>query len=365
MNSDDLTNQLSSRSKSTASLVVALKRLDTILSIALQAMEAQLGAETVQNPHRGLYIAPEDVARLLSQTPGTSLLWSNAAAPIPTNPLSTRLATLQTRFSLTTFDLDILLIALAPLVDSRYDRIYAYLQDDVTKKQPSVDLALNLLCQSFETKLAARDRIAPHSPLIHHQLIQLVEPHPQSSLLNQFLTVDERMVGFLLGQNTPDAHLHNWVHIAREPELLDIPSQKSLHQTIQSVLRSPESPTNPPLLYLLGPDPSTKLETATAACAAADLSLLVIQTETLIRQQDIHLALSLLHREATLQNALLFWNNAEALTSVDQSSLLHHHFKTGIISNQPSFISLASQVPNLPFQGTTIPLQFPAPSFEL
>ncbi|ABG51415.1 AAA ATPase [Trichodesmium erythraeum IMS101] len=36
-----------------------------------------------------------------------------------------------------------MLIALAPEIDLRYDRLYAYLQDDFTSKGSSVDLALN------------------------------------------------------------------------------------------------------------------------------------------------------------------------------------------------------------------------------
>jgi energy-coupling factor transporter ATP-binding protein EcfA2 len=196
----------SSQAAATNQLATALKRLDAMLSTALQAMEAQLGTAAVRDPHRGLYIAPEDVTRLLSQTPGTSLLWSAKTAPAEPNPLSERLATLQTRFSLTTFDLDVLLIAIAPAVDSRYERIYAYLQDDVTKKQPSVDLALNLLCHNFETKLQARQRFAPRAPLLYHQLVSLVEPPnlAGTSLLSHFLAVDETTVAFLLGQGEID-----------------------------------------------------------------------------------------------------------------------------------------------------------------
>ena len=48
--------------------------------------------------------------------------------------------------------IDVLLICLASELDLRYERLYAYLQDDVTRKQPSVDLVLNLLCPSFEAK---------------------------------------------------------------------------------------------------------------------------------------------------------------------------------------------------------------------
>jgi hypothetical protein len=46
---------------------------------------------------------------------------------------------------LSAFDVDLILLALAPKLDLRYERLYAYLQDDVTRTWPSVDLALNLL----------------------------------------------------------------------------------------------------------------------------------------------------------------------------------------------------------------------------
>ena len=57
-----------------------------------------------------------------------------------------RLDRLARLFGLSTLDIDILLICLAPELDNRYERLYAYLQDDVTRKRPSVDLVFNLLC---------------------------------------------------------------------------------------------------------------------------------------------------------------------------------------------------------------------------
>ena len=41
-------------------------------------------------------------------------------------------------------------------LNPRYGRLYAYLQDDVTRKRPTVDLILNLLCSSAEERLARR-----------------------------------------------------------------------------------------------------------------------------------------------------------------------------------------------------------------
>ena len=47
-------------------------------------------------------------------------------------------------FGLDACDLDVILIALTRELDLRYKRLYAYLHDDVTRRRPSVDLALTL-----------------------------------------------------------------------------------------------------------------------------------------------------------------------------------------------------------------------------
>ena len=45
-------------------------------------------------------------------------------------------------------DVELLLIALAPELDLRYQRLYAYLADDATRRKPSMELALDLTCVS-------------------------------------------------------------------------------------------------------------------------------------------------------------------------------------------------------------------------
>ena len=76
-----------------------------------------------------------------------------------------RLERLSRLFRLNPFDVDTLLICFAPEIDLRYERVYGYLQDDITRKRPSVDLVLSLLCSSLEKNLTARKRFNPDSSL--------------------------------------------------------------------------------------------------------------------------------------------------------------------------------------------------------
>jgi DNA polymerase III delta prime subunit len=110
------------------------------------------------------------------------------------------------RFGLSAAEVDLLLVAMAPELEPRYETLYAYLQDDVTRKRPSVDLALNLICRSEREKLFGRRFLAPGSPLIHFHLLELPEePHDrQTTLLRKFLKIEDSVLRFLL-EHAPTA----------------------------------------------------------------------------------------------------------------------------------------------------------------
>ncbi|MFM6320471.1 MAG: hypothetical protein ACKPE8_17285, partial [Dolichospermum sp.] len=50
---------------------------------------------------------------------------------------------LQKTYQLDDIEIKIMAIALAVELDRNYEKLYAYLQDDVRAKRPTVDLALN------------------------------------------------------------------------------------------------------------------------------------------------------------------------------------------------------------------------------
>ena len=111
-----------------------------------------------------------------------------------------RLERLRELFELTPFDIDVLLVCMAVEFDLRYEKLYGYLQDDVTKKKPSVELLLNLLAPSFERNINARQRLSAEAPLLRFRLVELVEDpsHLPAPLLSRFVKVDDRIVQYLL-----------------------------------------------------------------------------------------------------------------------------------------------------------------------
>ena len=162
----------------------ALQRLDRLLEQAVIAAAAAYGAGSAADRFRGMHISTGDVERLLARPPGAPLLWvepDGADAEAEQAESESRLAWLAEVFGLSPFDVDAILIALAPEIDLRYERLYAFLQDDVSKKRPPVDLVLNLLCPTAEARLAQRASFGPEAPLIRHRLIRLIPDPVRSS----------------------------------------------------------------------------------------------------------------------------------------------------------------------------------------
>jgi hypothetical protein len=111
------------------------------------------------------------------------------------------LRALSRAFRLDDVDLDILLIALIPDLDARFERLFGYLNDDVTRRRATIGLALDLLCpRPFPA--AARARFAAGSPLAESGL--LVVEERDRPFLSRSLRVPDRVCAHLLGDETLD-----------------------------------------------------------------------------------------------------------------------------------------------------------------
>ena len=322
-------------------LLAELERID--LLIAAQVVSARR-LHTDDEQFRGLYISEEEVDALLRQPIGRPR-WAmdQTALTQPTAPLDTlsqhinlrkeeslhrgvdlRLPRLQQLFGLTQFETDALLVCLALEVDLRYERLYAYLHDDVSKKRPSVDLVLSLLAPSVEARLEARRYFAAPAPLLQYRLLELVEepsqPHPP--LLAKYLKVDERIAHYVLGSDALDERIQPYTVLRDPPAHLDaLLVDDVTHRLGQFVRNSPT--TGRVVVYLHGPYGVGRQSTAEAVCEAQGLRLLVVDLEQLTGDGDASCAkaLSLIHREAKLQQAAVYWQGFDTLLDEQKKGL--------------------------------------------
>jgi AAA+ superfamily predicted ATPase len=310
-------------------LVTALKRLDLLLSKAIEAAEVAYGPEAEGDPYRGLHISLDDIELSLARDPGVSLLWSEPQDQISglnkAPEEDSRLGKLQSCFGLSSFELDALLVCLAPEIDLRYERLYAYLQDDVTKKRPSVDLVLNLLCPSLEDKLAARQCFAPQGNLLRNQLLRLhTDPSsPTPPLLGRFCRVEDRVVSHVFGHNDLDPSLMSCAEIIQpEMEWEDLCLPADLKNGLIQQACAEETPGENCIFYFHGAHGVGKRTTAEALCKQLGTRMLVFDVQNLLNMDegDFGNKVRLAAREAVLQGATLYWTDFDALL-VDNQNL--------------------------------------------
>ncbi|MCP5088855.1 MAG: ATP-binding protein [Rhodobacteraceae bacterium] len=232
--------------------------------------------------------------------------------------ISLPLDTLAHCFQLTNFDIDVLLICLATELDMRYQRYYAYLQDDVSRKHPSADLVLSLCAPTLEDKLAMRGHFALEAPLRKHRLVHLFttadQIHPP--LLDQSLKVDDRIVDYLLyGPDTQPGAIDHIQRIVPQAQLDAALPPTQTKARLQALAKRQTTDEAPLILYLQGPYGVGKRTTAEAMCHTLGLQLLVVDTAQVLtnREMPFETSVALLVREALLQQAALYWHDVDPL----------------------------------------------------
>ena len=195
-----------------ASLTHVLRRLELIEARVRAAVNRRRAIDPeTDDRFRGLYISQAHVDRLLAgngQPPAP-----DADAERQRNEIEAqadvaehagadlRLRRLARSFRLEPVDIELLLIAMAPDVDARFERLYGYLQDDVSRRRASIGLEIEL-CGLPSTNAYVRSRLAPGAPLIDEYLVLIEEG--DRPFLTRSLRVADRVTAHLLGNDLPD-----------------------------------------------------------------------------------------------------------------------------------------------------------------
>lgn len=203
-------------------LSAELRLLDLLIRRAVVTMRQ---AETGVGASQAGYVSDDEVDRLLNRDAEVSTtelgpLAATAAdlrgwidrgvAQAQEHGVGLPLARLAARLGLSGFDMQAIVACLAPELDRKYDKLYAYLQDDITRKRPSVDLVISLNVRSVHERWAALSRFSAHAPLRRSGILRVVEDHYSpsgSTALSQLLQVAPRFVAHLLGDEQIDGVL--------------------------------------------------------------------------------------------------------------------------------------------------------------
>ena len=292
------------------SLNHVLRRLELIEARVRAAVARRRATDPeTDDRFRGLYISQVHVDRLLGEKSVPAAPDSGAAKArdeieaaadaAERDGADLRLRRLARNFHLDEIDIELLLIAMAPDIDARFERLYGYLQDDVSRRRASIGLGLEL-CGLPSSSAYARSRLAPGAPLVDEYLVQ-VEDH-ERPVLTRPLRVPDRVAAHLLGSDIPDAVVAALVHQCE---------QATPEQAVTLVRWMREEGSR--LAYIRERPGASGAALAASGFAQVGRPTLALDLERLRPEDDVPVVAALTAREAGLTGAGIVAGPVEVL----------------------------------------------------
>ena len=308
-------------------LYLELTRLDLLIHRRVAAMErAGRPLQAEELAARGAHLTADDVHRVLQQPfgelttatgeaidAGLDGYYAEAFAQIEqqiasaveegenTGGGSSRLVRLAAACGLSRFDLDAFLICVAPALDLRYERLFGFLNDDLTRRRPTVSLVLDLLLAPGPQRLGMLTHFGEEAPLLREHLVEPASEVGilQPVLLNQALLPDASVVRWLLGDYRPGALLRPFVEVEAEPQ----PGRMLFTDEQSAYLEAGASELG--LVALVGKDAAAQRSAMQQMAADEDLPLLVFDMAAAVQLGvDLPTLLNVFLRDARLTGAL-------------------------------------------------------------
>jgi len=262
-----------------------------------------------------------------------------------------RLHNLSELFSLTPFEVDVILMGLVPELDERFAKLYAYLQNDLAKKQLSVGIILDLLCASLEEKLEAREYFSPSAPLLGNRFISLIGDSVDANppLLSRFIKLDERISAFLLNSDEIDPKISRFSMLLKPVRSFDdliVPDDQK-NCLLEAVKRRIEEDSRL-MFYFYGPSGTGKKLAAEVCCKKLGVNLLLADAGAFPKGTEVE-ALNLILREALLQKGAVFIENFNALWGSGQQG---QDLDSGLSSSGPGYGTSGSSLSGSDFSSS-------------
>ncbi len=314
-----------------AYLQAELARIDLLIQFEVRRWQA--AGQDMNDAYRGMYVSDGEANALLALPPRTS--WGQTAALPPDQVQalaeararaiqqsqqvldmahqrgqSLRLEHLAAVFGLDPFERDVLLLCLVPALDLRYERLYAYLQDHVNRKRPTVNLVLALLAEPGLQPLLLLSHFAADAPLFKYEILERVTDSGAARplWLSQTLYPDETIVAWLLGTYQP--------HAALGPHaVLRWPQPDQTDQLLASELwpRLERAAAQQPLVAFYGPDQASQQAAARLLTTQLQRPLLTVDLAAVTSGGvPVSRALKLALRDARLTDAIPYLTGWDA-----------------------------------------------------
>jgi SpoVK/Ycf46/Vps4 family AAA+-type ATPase len=270
---------------------------------------------------RGLYISDAQVDQLVGASRHESS--SQPTAPLLRPSLEirgdhTRWRHLAETFSLSPLEEDLVLIALAPELNLKYETLYAYLNNDVTRKRPTGDLAARLMSDVADTDEVAR-ALAAAGTLRARRLLRCTHAGIAQALVSVEYAADPCVSHWIRGLSPGLAIESEGIEWADTPALSQFDLEAATRATpiLQLLTRWSRRTGSLPLVALTGQPGSGRAETAAAVASGSGRPLVKIDLSS---TNDTEAESEALERTAialALVPGVVLLDGAEALLDSD------------------------------------------------
>lgn len=266
-----------------------------------------------EDPFRGLYVSDETAVRLLATPAADPSIDTRTVRQAEElgdrlessgHPLSLR--RLARSAGLDDLDLDLVLATLLPDLDSRFERLYGYLNDDVSRRRATTGLALAVVGAAPDD-VDARARLSPSSGLLRQGLLHVEDG--DRPFLTRALRVPDRVTAHLLGSVEPAPELAPYL---LDPHPYPVPLAARLGRALTSGAR---------LLHLREHTPGTGTSVGAAAFAEVGLGTIALDLSQVPGHPAPDELIRTACREAIFSDAGLVAGPVEALARAAPEAL--------------------------------------------
>lgn len=236
---------------------------------------------------------------------------------------------LATRFALTPREVDLLFACLVVEIDPRYQRIYGFLHDDMTRRLVSPGLALDLYGESIEARLSMRALLSARAPLRYYRLLSVLD-EAAMPWMSRSLAIDERIVSFLLGECASDHRIARCTTSIGASGWLDSDATElSSFNMMTAWLCSWQrlAPANGKLLiYIHGSSSAAADQLIGSVAEQSGMALLTVDAQLLQDSEaGVESTLFLVFREALLSQSAVYLRNMDGVLERTQGAA---HYRT-------------------------------------
>lgn len=231
-------------------------------------------------------------------------------------------------FSLSPLETKVIIICLAPEIDSKYEKLYAYIQNDVTKKRPTVGFILELLSRNMAERVENRRYFLESAQLFMSNVLGYgIEPNANESyLLSRPLKLADHVVDLiLLKQDKINPKL---VASSTLVKPADSFSYVDLYEELRSKLlnyikqqRSMAFGNCNEVFYLHGSYGIGKKTLTTMICQELKMDLIVTDIASALRSNSFEDAMRLVFLEGNLRGAAVYLDGFDCLFSSSEEKI--------------------------------------------